>query len=146
MLPAMFPLVYVGATARAALEVQPTTAADFYQQILKYVGLAATVLMVVIVTRLARKALREAERAQVDSAITGKARFAETYEPTPFDKMLAVDDAHDKQFLENCRPPRWVNPTPPKKYNLVVIGAGTAGLGSAAGASGTWGENCAHCC
>jgi len=136
MLPAMFLLVYVGATARAALEVQPTTAADFYQQILKYVGLAATVLMVVIVTRLARKALREAERAQVDSAITGKARFAETYEPTPFDKMVAVDDAHDKQLLENCRPPRWVNPTPAKKYNLVVIGAGTAGLVSAAGAAG----------
>src|SRR5258705_578179 len=136
MLPAMFLLVYIGAAARDALEVQPTTATDFYQQILKYVGLAATVLMVVVVTRLARKALREAEQAQESSAIRGKARFAETYEPTPFDKMLAVDDAHDKQLLENCRPPRWVNPTPAKKYNLVVIGAGTAGLVSAAGAAG----------
>ena len=136
MLPAMVLLVYVGAAARAALEVQPMAAADFYQQILKYVGLAATVAVVVVVTRLARKALREAEQAQESNAVAGKARLAENYEATSFDKMLAVDDAHDKQLLENCRPPRWVNPTPAKKYNLVVIGAGTAGLVSAAAAAG----------
>ena len=39
-------------------------------------------------------------------------------------------------LIENCHPPRWVNPTPNGKYNLVVIGAGTAGLVSAAGAAG----------
>ncbi|HMF47439.1 MAG TPA: FAD-containing oxidoreductase, partial [Candidatus Saccharimonadales bacterium] len=136
MLPAMFLLVYAGASARVALEVQPIASADFYQQILKYVGLAATVAVVVVVTRLARKALREAEQVQESNAVAGKARLAENYEPTSFDKMLAVDDAHDKQLLENCRPPRWVNPTPAKKYNLVVIGAGTAGLVSAAAAAG----------
>ena len=86
MLPAMFLLVYVGAAARDALEVQPSAAADFYQQILKYVGLAATVLMVVVVTRLARKALREAEQAQEKSGVIGKARVDENYAPTPFDK------------------------------------------------------------
>jgi pyruvate/2-oxoglutarate dehydrogenase complex dihydrolipoamide dehydrogenase (E3) component/uncharacterized membrane protein YdjX (TVP38/TMEM64 family) len=135
MLPAMFLFVYIGATARAALEVQPT-ATDFYEQILKYVGLAATVLLVVVVTRLARKALREAEQAQEKSSVIGKARIDENQEPTPFDKMVALDDPHDQQLLENCRPPGWVNPTPAKKYNLVVIGGGTAGLVSAAGAAG----------
>ena len=136
MLPAMFLLVYVGAAARDALEVQPNAAADFYQQILKYVGLAATVLMVVVVTRLARKALREAEQAQEKSGVIGKAHVDENYEPTPFDKMVTVNDTHDKQLLENCRPSGWVNPTPAKKYNLVVIGGGTAGLVCAAGAAG----------
>ena len=50
--------------------------------------------------------------------------------------MVALDDPHDQQLLENCHPPGWVNPTPAKKYNLVVIGGGTAGLVSAAGAAG----------
>ena len=64
MLPAMFLFVYIGAAARDALEVQPT-ATDFYQQILKYVGLAGDRLAGGrVVTRMARKALREAEQAQ----------------------------------------------------------------------------------
>ena len=50
--------------------------------------------------------------------------------------MMLVDDRYDKQLIENCHPPRWVNPTPSGKYNLVVIGGGTAGLVSAAGAAG----------
>ena len=33
-------------------------------------------------------------------------------------------------------PPAWVNPSRPARYHLVVIGAGTAGLVSAAGAAG----------
>ncbi len=33
-------------------------------------------------------------------------------------------------------PPDWVNPPPADRYNLVVIGAGTAGLVSAIGAAG----------
>jgi pyruvate/2-oxoglutarate dehydrogenase complex dihydrolipoamide dehydrogenase (E3) component len=54
----------------------------------------------------------------------------------PFDEMMLVDDPYDKRLIENCHPSRWVNPTPAGKYNLVVIGAGTAGLVSAAGAAG----------
>ena len=50
--------------------------------------------------------------------------------------MMLVDDEHDRRLIENCHPPRWVNPVPVAKYNLVVIGAGTAGLVSAAGAAG----------
>jgi pyruvate/2-oxoglutarate dehydrogenase complex dihydrolipoamide dehydrogenase (E3) component len=50
--------------------------------------------------------------------------------------MMLVDDEHDRRLIENCHPPRWVNPVPAAKYNLVVIGGGTAGLVSAAGAAG----------
>jgi len=63
MLPGILLYVYIGAAARDALAGQTDGSTDFYQQILKYVGLLATVAVVVIVTRIARKALREAERA-----------------------------------------------------------------------------------
>ncbi|HJR53039.1 MAG TPA: mercuric reductase, partial [Gemmatimonadota bacterium] len=39
-------------------------------------------------------------------------------------------------LLERVRPPDWINPAPAKRYNLVVVGGGTAGLVSAAGAAG----------
>ena len=45
-------------------------------------------------------------------------------------------DSHNQQLVGNTHPPDWVNPEPAKRYNLVVIGAGTAGLVSAAGAAG----------
>ncbi len=44
-------------------------------------------------------------------------------------------DAHNEKLLGNVQPAGWVNPTPAKRYNLVVIGGGTAGLVSAAGAA-----------
>ena len=37
-------------------------------------------------------------------------------------------DTHNVELVANVRPPDWVNPTPEGRYNLVVIGAGTAGL------------------
>src|SRR5712691_6676584 len=45
-------------------------------------------------------------------------------------------DAHNRALVENVRPRDWVNPEPAARYNLVVIGAGTAGLVAAAGAAG----------
>lgn len=45
-------------------------------------------------------------------------------------------DDYNKEMLSNARPPAWVNPTPEEMYNLVVIGAGTAGIISALGAAG----------
>ena len=109
----------------------------FYQRILKYVGLLATVAVVVVVTRIARKALREAEQQQERSGMTADMpRLDAEHKPTTVDQMMLVDDVHDRQLIENCHPPRWVNPTPSGKYNLVVVGAGTAGLVSAAGAAG----------
>jgi pyruvate/2-oxoglutarate dehydrogenase complex dihydrolipoamide dehydrogenase (E3) component len=45
-------------------------------------------------------------------------------------------DAHNQALVANVHPPTWINPVPAGRYNLVVIGAGTAGLVSAAGAAG----------
>ena len=45
-------------------------------------------------------------------------------------------DGHNQTLLANVHPPDWKNPEPASRYNLVVIGAGTAGLVSAAGAAG----------
>ena len=45
-------------------------------------------------------------------------------------------DAHDARLIGHTHPPDWVNPEPAKRYNLVVIGGGTAGLVTAAGAAG----------
>ena len=45
-------------------------------------------------------------------------------------------DEHNAQLVGNVHPPDWVNPEPAPRYNLVVIGAGTAGLVTAAGAAG----------
>ena len=45
-------------------------------------------------------------------------------------------DAHNETLVSNVHPPDWVNPEPASRYNLVVIGAGTAGLITAAGAAG----------
>jgi pyruvate/2-oxoglutarate dehydrogenase complex dihydrolipoamide dehydrogenase (E3) component len=49
---------------------------------------------------------------------------------------LVPADEHDARLLANVRPESWVNPEPAARYNLVVIGAGTAGLVAAAGAAG----------
>lgn len=45
-------------------------------------------------------------------------------------------DAHNKQLQANVHPIDWKNPSPTGRYNLVVIGAGTAGLVTAAAAAG----------
>ncbi|MBI4370982.1 MAG: mercuric reductase [Elusimicrobia bacterium] len=45
-------------------------------------------------------------------------------------------DEHNRTVVANVHPPAWVNPRPADRYNLVVIGAGTAGLVTAAGAAG----------
>ncbi len=43
---------------------------------------------------------------------------------------------HNDELERNVHPRDWVNPEPAARYNLVVIGAGTAGLICAAGAAG----------
>ncbi len=45
-------------------------------------------------------------------------------------------DAHNRELLANVHPRDWENPTPSGRYNLVVVGAGSAGLISAAIAAG----------
>ena len=44
-------------------------------------------------------------------------------------------DAYNLALTENLYPAGWINPEPADRYNMVVIGAGTMGLVTAAGAS-----------
>ena len=49
--------------------------------------------------------------------------------------LLPLEDANQR-LRANVAPTHWKNPRPQRSYNLVVIGAGTAGLVAAAGAAG----------
>src|SRR6185436_10001474 len=49
---------------------------------------------------------------------------------------LLPDDPFDGELVAQVRPPEWINPPPARRYNLVVIGGGTAGLVAAVGAAG----------
>ncbi|HBJ34496.1 MAG TPA: FAD-containing oxidoreductase [Planctomycetaceae bacterium] len=51
-------------------------------------------------------------------------------------QQLQPADEHNQTLQSNVHPLDWKNPTPKGRYNLVVIGAGTAGLVTAAGAAG----------
>ncbi len=56
--------------------------------------------------------------------------------PVPIPPM----DRYNQALLENARPPAWRNPTPSGRYNLVVIGSGTAGLVASIGGAGLGGR------
>ncbi len=49
---------------------------------------------------------------------------------------LLTDDEHDRALLANVHPQWWEQPEGAGRYHLVVVGGGTAGLVSAAGAAG----------
>ena len=49
-------------------------------------------------------------------------------------------DRYNQNLLQNVHPDDWQNPKPDGKYNMVVIGAGTAGLVTAAGTAGLGGK------
>ncbi|MCI0458158.1 MAG: FAD-dependent oxidoreductase, partial [Gemmataceae bacterium] len=49
---------------------------------------------------------------------------------------LAPLDEHNRALADNVHPSDWVKPEPAGRYNLVVLGAGTAGLVTASGAAG----------
>lgn len=50
-------------------------------------------------------------------------------------KVLPMDE-YNRTLVSYVHPPDWMNPEPQPCYDLVVIGAGTAGLVTAAGAAG----------
>ena len=50
--------------------------------------------------------------------------------------LISPIDTYNQQLLAQVHPADWVNPPPAEVYDLVVIGAGTAGLVVAAGAAG----------
>ena len=53
---------------------------------------------------------------------------------------LGPMDQHNAELVANAHPPDWHNPAPSGRYNMVVVGAGTAGLVTAAGVAGLGGK------
>ena len=56
--------------------------------------------------------------------------------PTATAETVLPQDAYNRILLDNAHPTDWTNPRPEGRYNLVVVGGGTAGLVAAAGAAG----------
>ncbi len=52
------------------------------------------------------------------------------------ESLVLPHDEHNRILVENVHPSTWTNPEPTGRYNLVVIGAGTAGLVTAILAAG----------
>jgi len=44
------------------------------------------------------------------------------------ESLVLPNDEHNQRLVENVHPSNWVNPEPIGRYNIVVLGAGTAGL------------------
>lgn len=51
-------------------------------------------------------------------------------------RLVLPDDEHNRLLEANVHPSNWVNPQPAGRYNMVVLGAGTAGLITAVIAAG----------
>ncbi|MEL6346500.1 MAG: FAD-dependent oxidoreductase, partial [Myxococcota bacterium] len=66
----------------------------------------------------------------------------EVEDPSEDDEVLdiAPKDAFNEELLRLTHPADWSNPTPQGRYNLVVIGGGTAGLIAALGGAGLGGR------
>lgn len=54
--------------------------------------------------------------------------------------VILPDDVHNRELVGHVHPPEWRNPEPRDRYHLVVVGAGTGGLVSAAIAAGLGGK------
>jgi pyruvate/2-oxoglutarate dehydrogenase complex dihydrolipoamide dehydrogenase (E3) component len=50
------------------------------------------------------------------------------------------EDSYNDALVANVRPQNWINPKPKARYDMVVIGAGAAGLVTAVGAAGLGAE------
>lgn len=55
----------------------------------------------------------------------------QTPDAPPFPAAAPLDE-HNRRLLSHVHPPGWANPAPKDRYHLVVIGAGTGGLVTAA--------------
>lgn len=133
MLPAGLMYVYFGSAARSIADVAAgNVEKGVAGQIFFWVGLIATILVAGFVTRLAKKSLKVAATAG-----TAGEHMAEATEPAGIEPVrILPEDEYNTELVANVHPLDWTNPVPAERYNLVVIGAGTAGLVTAAGAAG----------
>ena len=89
----------------------------------------AALLVLAIVVPLARRRLGAVNMASSADASSPSG------EPIDIPAVSPLDE-YNQELVANVRPADWVNPEPAPVYNLVVVGAGTAGLITAAGAAG----------
>jgi hypothetical protein len=64
----------------------------------------------------------------------------ENSQPQFMHPALLPLNEHNQKLRHQVHPSEWVNPQPAESYNLVVIGAGTAGLVTAFGGAGLGGK------
>jgi len=134
MIPGVVMYVYFGSLLTSLTQLASgAPSGGTAKQVLTFVGFAATVVVTIVVTRIARRALEEAT-AEAPSA-TRPPPVAPIAAPMP-EASIHPDDEPNRALLAQVHPPGWQNPTPSGRYNLVVIGGGTAGLVSAAGGAG----------
>lgn len=132
MLPGTVMYVYLGSLITSLTQLASGRASGgMAQQVFYFAGLAATVAVTLVVTRVARRALAEATAAAPAASPASAGPAAPGEAP-----LVLPDDEHNRVLLSHVHPRGRVNPTPAGRYNLVVVGGGTAGLVSAAGAAG----------
>ena len=134
MLPGTLLYIYIGSTVGSAAVLAGGKAPDsgVLGRVFWWVGLGATVLVTFLVTRQARQALQKALKTN-----DGKGQPVPQGDDHPAEPLtVAPPDEFNRKLLDNVHPSDWINPEPPPRYHLVVIGAGTAGLVTAAGAAG----------
>lgn len=88
---------------------------------------------VAVLTLLVRTARR---KLALKEASAKAATVAAENTPPPAPPELVPRDQYNETLEANVHPRDWINPEPVPVYNLVVLGAGTAGLVTAAGAVG----------
>jgi len=128
MIPGTVMYVYLGSLVNVGAGHRQRTVGEW---LLYAVGLLATVTVTVFVTRVAKKALAR--------KIGGKEHmpdFKDLTSPPAQPVLVKPADMHNTRLVSYLHPPDWQNPSPSPRYNLVVIGAGTAGLVTSAGAAG----------
>lgn len=133
MVPGTLMYVYLGSLITSVTELAAGRPSGGGLERAFYVfGLIATIAVTVVITRVARRALAEATAAPAPADATPTSRPPARVQPG----LMLPDDEHNRRLIHQVHPPGRVNPTPTGRYNLVVVGAGTAGLVSAAGGAG----------
>jgi len=140
MIPGTAMYVYLGSLVTSVTQLSSgAPSGGAAKQALTWVGFAATVAVTLMITRIARRALDEVTAGEASSDLAASQRVAGVPARAPLPEpqpLVLPDDEHNRTLLSHVHPVGRTNPTPTGRYNLVVLGAGTAGLVSAAGAAG----------
>ncbi len=132
MLPGTVMFVYFGTIARSLTDLAVgTSSGGMGSQIMKVVGLVATIAVTAKITKIARAGLETALEQSDGTAVPDSSESA-PHEPVDVSPM----DEHNQTLVDHVKPSDWTNPAPAPVYNMVVIGGGPAGLVTAAAAAG----------